>query len=72
MVKSKYMFFPDNSLKVLWDFLIFMCILYQCIMLPFRISFNTTVPLWLTKIEIVIDVLFIFDVLLNFNTGIYY
>ena len=39
MVKSKYMFFPDNLLKVLWDFLIFLSILYQCIILPFRIAF---------------------------------
>lgn len=71
MVKSKYMFFPDHLLKVLWDFLIFISIFYQCISLPFRISFSPLLPIWVSQVEIILDILFIFDLLLNFNTGIY-
>lgn len=69
--KSKYMFFPDTTARTFWDMITFVSIIYQCMLLPFRIAFNPTFPATISNIDIAIDILFIIDIFLNFNTGIY-
>jgi hypothetical protein len=54
-----------------WDISLFLCIIYQSISLPTRISFELPFSEFLFYLEIVIDAMFIMDIVFNFNTGIY-
>ena len=47
----------------------FICIIYQSITLPMRISFELPSTDFIFYLEVVIDVMFLVDIVLNFNTG---
>lgn len=36
---ERYLIFPDDPLKIAWDFLIGICLVYTCFVLPYTISF---------------------------------
>ena len=38
--RSCGIFLPDATYKVIWDFIGFICIIYQSIVIPFRLCFN--------------------------------
>lgn len=40
--RSPFIVFPDSRFRAIWDLVAFMLILYQSIMLPLKLSFNTT------------------------------
>jgi hypothetical protein len=58
-------------LRAIWDISIFLSIIYQGITLPMRISFEMAVPEWLFYMEVCIDCCFLWDIVMNFNTGVY-
>lgn len=62
---------PDSPIRATWDITLFFMIIYQAIVLPMRISFEMKFNEFLFYFEIVIDCMFMFDIVLNFNTGIY-
>jgi hypothetical protein len=62
---------PDSIIRALWDVMLFVTIIYQCISLPMRVSFEMPTTDFSFYLEIVIDVLFISDLFINFNTGYY-
>ena len=62
---------PDSPVRAAWDIVLFLMIIYQAIVLPMRISFEMTFNVFLFYFEIAIDCMFMFDIVLNFNTGIY-
>lgn len=62
---------PDSPVRATWDISLFFLIIYQAIVLPMRISFEMKFNEFIFYFEIVIDCMFIFDIVLNFNTGIY-
>ena len=39
--------------------------------MPMRISFEMETPEWLFYMEVCIDIMFLLDIVLNFNTGFY-
>jgi hypothetical protein len=63
--------FPDSTIRACWDIAVFISIVYQGIMMPMRISFEMETPEWLFYMEVCIDVMFLLDIVLNFNTGFY-
>lgn len=65
------MIFPDSTFRATWDIFLFMTIIYQAISLPMRISFEFKSNDFLFYFEFMIDLCFIIDVMLNFNTGFY-
>ena len=64
----KYMVFPDDPVKLVWDILIIVALLYICFVVPYEISFNSdnagesTTQLILT---LVIDILYGIDIIIN-------
>lgn len=40
--------------------------------MPMRISFEMETPEWLFFLEVAIDVMFLLDIVFNFNTGFYF
>jgi hypothetical protein len=55
---------PDHDFKILWDIIGVSAILYQSIMIPYKISFKEMMkdPEPLEIIDIIIDCFFIIDI----------
>lgn len=66
--------FPDSSFRVIWDIISMFLIVYEMILIPFRLSFENEKNYFeiLLKIDPFVDTMFLSDILLNFNTGIFY
>jgi CRP-like cAMP-binding protein len=62
---------PENSLKVAWDILTFVLILYQIFMFPYFIAFSTMHAKYYI-IDLVSTAIFTADILLNFNVAFYH
>jgi len=56
---------PENSAKRFWDLVIALIILYSSIVTPYKIAFIDDSDS-LEYLDIVFDVLFFFDVIINF------
>lgn len=63
--------YPDSSFKGFWDLLCLMFIIYQSIVIPFRLCFAVDASGSLYYLETVMDVAFMVDVIVTFNTGFY-
>ena len=63
---------PDSPIRVTWDLAMFFCIIYQAIVLPMNISFEMAFNEPIFYLEMVIDCMFMFDIIMNFNTGYFY
>ena len=68
---SPFLFKPDSSMHMIWDFMGFFIIAYQSIVVPFEIWFDVQPEGWLNTIEDLMDYYFYTDILVNFNTGVY-
>jgi hypothetical protein len=55
----------------MWDILGFLFIVYQSIMVPYRISFDAQAQGNTKMFELVQDYYFMSDILITFNTGAY-
>jgi len=69
--KGFMVIYPDSSIRAIWDISLFMMIVYQAIIMPMRIAFEFKQSDFLFYLEFVVDSMFIWDIVLNFNTGIY-
>jgi hyperpolarization activated cyclic nucleotide-gated potassium channel 2 len=58
----------DGTFKIFWDLLCMIIILYEIIAIPFSISFDVIIS---SELDLLVDVVFIFDIVLNFNTSFY-
>jgi hypothetical protein len=56
---------PENSVKRFWDLVIALIILYSSIVTPYKIAFIDDSDS-LEYLDIVFDILFFFDVIINF------
>ena len=61
-------FFPCAPLKQLWDFMMMVFVSYACIVMPYRSVFEEATGRWFI-FETGILFVFLFDVLLTFNTA---
>jgi len=58
--------------KGIWDLIMFICIIFQAIVIPFKLCFDVeSTPALFTYFDSTIDVFFILDIFLCFNTGFY-
>ena len=69
--RSKYIIDPDSTFKMIWDVLNFIFIIYQSIIIPYRISFDVPPQGNLFYLELFMDITFMFDIILTFNFGYY-
>jgi hypothetical protein len=40
---EKLIFFPDGRWKKMWDFVVLGCVMYSCVMVPYRLAFEDAV-----------------------------
>lgn len=62
---------PDQTMKALWDLVGLVAILYQSIVVPFRLCFNEEATGGFKVFETIIDITFMIDILFSFNTGFF-
>ncbi|CAK69994.1 unnamed protein product (macronuclear) [Paramecium tetraurelia] len=67
-LKQPYTFSPDGSMKMLWDLLCLLLVIYEMITIPLLISFEIELSQAFSRVS---TAMFVFDILLNFNTGVY-
>ena len=68
---TQLVFHPESTLIVCWDIVAMVFIIYQAIEVPFQLCFNWPLTGFWNKLDFVITIAFILDILLNFNTGFY-
>jgi hypothetical protein len=69
--KSPFVFNPDSQSKIIWDLIGMVFIIYQGIIVPFRICFDAQAIGTQALIELIQDFYFLIDILISFNTGFY-
>ena len=62
---------PDSNFKTSWDLMGLFLILYEALVIPYRVTFNMLSSGFLMVFEIYVDTFFIFDVFINLYTGYY-
>lgn len=67
----KYIFHPESGLRVTWDILILIIIIYQALAIPYYICFNDTPSSISDFLEFLMNICFMVDILAAFNTGFY-
>lgn len=61
----RFIIFPDDTLRVFWDIIIMILMLYTITITPYRVAFiETDTEIWII-IDYIIDALFMIDVVLN-------
>jgi hypothetical protein len=66
------MIYPENKLKSVWDLFITLVLLTTCVLTPLNIAFSLDASNPDIKIvDIVIDLLFLIDIITIFNTAFY-
>ncbi|CAD8144672.1 unnamed protein product [Paramecium octaurelia] len=63
-----YTMTPDGSIKLIWDLICLGFVIYEMISIPFQISFEIEISNEISNLSLGV---FAFDILLNFNTGVY-
>ena len=60
---------PRSTGRLRWDAVVVVCVLYNCLVLPFRIGFGDDEFGPLSILELMVDLIFITDIFVNFRTG---
>lgn len=63
------MLFPDSNIRTTWDLISFVFTIYQSITIPYRISFEQEPEGAFYFFETTIDVFFLLEIFVTFNTG---
>ncbi|CAD8144569.1 unnamed protein product [Paramecium pentaurelia] len=63
-----YTMTPDGSIKLIWDLICLGFVIYEMISIPFQISFEIEISNEISNLSLGV---FAFDMILNFNTGVY-
>ena len=69
----KYLMYPESTFLQNWDPFITLVLIYSCVETPYRIAFsdeNAEGDIW-NVISIIVDFLFLFDIVFIFNTAYY-
>ena len=69
--KAYGVFHPDQTPKAIWDVTCMLAIIYQSIVIPFRLCFNEDAVGGMYIFESIIDCIFLVDITISFNTGFY-
>lgn len=62
-------FMPDGNMKLIWDVLVGMFIIYSIIFAPYQLAFQPGGNIT-NEIEFVLTAVFFVDILVNFNTAV--
>jgi hypothetical protein len=64
-------FEPDGNFKSFWDLIGMILVLFEAIVIPYRVAFNVKASASFLTLEYFIDFFFLSDIGLNFYTGFY-
>ena len=68
--EHRCLFLPSHFLKQIWDFAVLCLVLFTAVVLPVRIAFEEKAsPEW-KRADNAIDVIFICDILVSFNSAV--
>lgn len=65
------LFDPDSQGSAAWQVAGLYMIIYQAIVIPYRLCFEAEAEDFMVYVETTIDVCFLLDILVQFNTGFY-
>ena len=68
----KGVFLPFGTFKTWWDVFTLTFVIYTAVMLPMTLSFipsSLPVPIFMVMLELLMDIVFIIDIVLSFNTA---
>ena len=68
-VKPRFVLHPGQNIRMWWDISSIILVLFICITLPYRLAFVAEWSLFLTVVDLLIDVFFLVDIAVNFNTA---
>jgi len=73
---SKWLFHPESGFRLLWDFVMIFCVVYQAFYVPLSMSFDISLSSSLLSLEILSVCIFLLDIrtpqtAINFNTAYY-
>jgi hyperpolarization activated cyclic nucleotide-gated potassium channel 2 len=63
-----YILTPDGSIKMIWDLICLSVVIFEMVSIPFSISFDIDFSGDFANVSTGV---FVFDIFLNFNTGVY-
>ena len=64
------MIYPDKDSKEMWDLFMTVILLISCIITPYQIAFIDVEDIPTKVVSAIIDVLFLLDMIVIFNTAI--
>ena len=67
--RPKWVIAANNSYKIAFDFLVMICLMFTCTVVPFRLAFTSYDPLGWIITYAMVDVTFLIDVILTFFTS---
>ncbi len=69
--KNKYIIDPESYFAFIWDSVLLLGRIYQCFVIPFRLSFGSDVGgiALVNTSNYILDVLFVLDIILKFRWG---
>ena len=67
--RKPYMFYPEDTNKANWDLFITVVLVYTCVATPARIAFSTDETFGWKFVRILVDLLFLVDIIIIFNSA---
>ena len=61
----------DQKIIIYWEISCMMIIIYEMIIIPFRLAFTSDDLKIFSEVDLIFDIIFMFDIVLNFNTSLY-
>lgn len=68
---ARFILHPNHGFLIVWDLIIFSCILYLAISIPVFLCFLIPVEGIWVYLEFAIQILYIFDIIVSLNTGFF-
>ena len=69
--QDKFIFHPDCFFKEIWDYIVFILLIYLVIVGPLTIAFDSMNNLTFSIINYLVDCFYFADLILNFFVGYY-
>lgn len=67
--QNRFMFYPDDPFKDMWDMLIALILIFTCLVTPYRLALVEKDNMGWQVTTVVVDILFLIDILIIFNSA---
>ena len=66
-----FIIYPDGYVRIYWDLFVVIFVVYNAVVVPISLAFGGLDNTFWTVLDSCVDLLFCFDIALNFRTGTY-